>query len=164
MENRIWILTLAVVLALGGGLGACVAMGDGGVGEALTAEIPDSPSIVFPGDDDPVYVPDGGMEPGFEMPGMEMDVPVEPEVELEREAVMEMPENEEATAGDPQVEYDYAAEAARICGENICGDGERCCYPAGICIPTDCQDCCDQLVDPPTDPPRLVPPDGPGPV
>ena len=86
MENKTWIFTLAVVLALGGGgYGACAAVTDGGVGEALTAEVPTDPSIVIPGQEDPLYLPDAGAGLAVEVPEFEVDVPQDPVVEFEEE-------------------------------------------------------------------------------
>lgn len=164
MENKSWIFTLAVVLALGGGgYGACAAVTDGGVGEALTAEVPTDPSIVIPGQDDPLYLPDAGAGLAVEVPEFEVDVPLGPEVEFEEELTMDVPEDGVDMPADPQDDYDYADVASRTCGMEVCDEGERCCQPTGGCYPIDCQDCCHAMVDPPGADPVLVP-DEPGPV
>ncbi len=165
MENRTWILTLAVVFALGGGgYGACAVVTDGGIGEALTAEVPDDPSIVIPGQEDPLYLPDGGDGLVVVVPEFEVDVPQDPAVEFEDgELTMDVPEDGVDVPANPQNDYDYADIASRTCGMELCDEGERCCQPTGICFPVDCQDCCHATITPPTADPVLIP-DEPGPV
>lgn len=137
MTRNQWLMTLVGVLILGGGgYGAC-AMSGGTESDVAGVQI------------DPGDMPGAGVVTG-EGPQVEM-----PDA---GRALPELPVGEEPPnqIDDPAVQA--ATETAQSCSENRpCPVGERCCFPAGTCVPADCTDCCDGLMNAPGDPPRVIP-------
>jgi hypothetical protein len=141
MTRKQWLLLTAGAIVLGGGgFGAC-ALSTTADGEAAGLHVSshDVPATVDPGGDPEIRMPDAG--PRFDgVPVPDEDVP-------------------------PNARHDALelADTARACGESRpCPVGQRCCYPVATCVPADCIGCCEALMNPPVEAPRVIP-DGPPP-